>query len=41
MAEARAGARRARDTLTWDASARLHIELYRELGAAPAAADHP
>ena len=31
MAEARAGARRARDTLTWDASARLHIELYREL----------
>jgi glycosyltransferase involved in cell wall biosynthesis len=31
MSEARAGARRARDTLTWDASARLHIELYREL----------
>ena len=31
MAEARAGARRARDTLTWDDSARLHIELYREL----------
>ena len=31
MAEARAGALRARDTLTWDASARLHIELYREL----------
>jgi len=28
---ARAGARRARDTLTWQASARLHIALYREL----------
>jgi len=28
---ARAGARRARDTLTWDASARAHLELYREL----------
>ncbi|HEV8450606.1 MAG TPA: glycosyltransferase family 4 protein [Gaiellales bacterium] len=31
MAAARAGAGRARDTLTWDSSARLHIELYREL----------
>jgi glycosyltransferase involved in cell wall biosynthesis len=31
MVEARAGGLRARDTLTWDASARLHIELYREL----------
>jgi glycosyltransferase involved in cell wall biosynthesis len=29
--EARAGARRARDTLTWDASAAAHLELYREL----------
>jgi glycosyltransferase involved in cell wall biosynthesis len=28
---ARAGARRARDALTWQASARLHIALYREL----------
>ena len=31
LAEARAGARRARDTLTWPASARQHIALYREL----------
>jgi glycosyltransferase involved in cell wall biosynthesis len=28
---ARAGARRARETLTWDAAAARHIELYREL----------
>jgi glycosyltransferase involved in cell wall biosynthesis len=28
---ARAGAARARDTLTWDASARAHLELYEEL----------
>ena len=28
---ARAGARRARETLTWDASADAHLELYREL----------
>jgi glycosyltransferase involved in cell wall biosynthesis len=28
---ARAGARRARETLTWDASAQAHLELYREL----------
>jgi glycosyltransferase involved in cell wall biosynthesis len=28
---ARAGARLARDTLTWEASARLHVQLYREL----------
>ena len=28
---ARAGARRAREELTWDASARAHLELYREL----------
>jgi glycosyltransferase involved in cell wall biosynthesis len=28
---ARAGALRARDELTWDASARAHLELYREI----------
>jgi glycosyltransferase involved in cell wall biosynthesis len=28
---ARAGARRARDVLTWDAAARAHLELYEEL----------
>jgi glycosyltransferase involved in cell wall biosynthesis len=28
---ARAGARRARETLTWDAAAQAHLELYREL----------
>jgi glycosyltransferase involved in cell wall biosynthesis len=28
---ARAGARRAREELTWDASARAHLELYREI----------
>ncbi|HZC29227.1 MAG TPA: glycosyltransferase, partial [Gaiellaceae bacterium] len=31
LSEARAGARRARDELTWDAAARAHLELYREL----------
>ncbi len=31
LAEARAGALRARDALTWDASAAAHLELYREL----------
>ena len=31
LAAARAGALRARETLTWDASARAHLELYREL----------
>ena len=31
LAEARAGARRAREELTWDAAARSHLELYREL----------
>jgi glycosyltransferase involved in cell wall biosynthesis len=30
LAEARAGAERARETLTWDASAAAHLELYRE-----------
>jgi glycosyltransferase involved in cell wall biosynthesis len=28
---ARAGARRARETLTWDASAAAHVDLYRQL----------
>jgi glycosyltransferase involved in cell wall biosynthesis len=28
---ARAGARRARDQLTWDRSAEAHLDLYREL----------
>ncbi len=31
LERAREGARRARDTLTWEASARMHLELYREL----------
>jgi glycosyltransferase involved in cell wall biosynthesis len=31
LAAARAGARRARDELTWDAAARAHLDLYREL----------
>jgi glycosyltransferase involved in cell wall biosynthesis len=31
LAAARAGALRARDELTWEASARAHLELYREL----------
>jgi glycosyltransferase involved in cell wall biosynthesis len=31
LAAARAGAERAREALTWDASARAHLELYREL----------
>jgi glycosyltransferase involved in cell wall biosynthesis len=31
LAAARAGAERARDDLTWDASAAAHLELYREL----------
>jgi glycosyltransferase involved in cell wall biosynthesis len=31
LEEARAGARRARDELTWDASARAHIALYGEI----------
>jgi glycosyltransferase involved in cell wall biosynthesis len=31
LEQARAGARRARDTLTWDASADAHIRLYEEL----------
>jgi glycosyltransferase involved in cell wall biosynthesis len=31
LAEARAGARRARDELTWDAAAAAHLALYREL----------
>ncbi len=31
LAAARAGARRARETLTWDAAAAAHLALYREL----------
>jgi len=31
LAEARAGAQRARQELTWEASAHAHLELYREL----------
>jgi glycosyltransferase involved in cell wall biosynthesis len=31
LEQARAGARRARETLTWEASARMHLDLYREL----------
>jgi glycosyltransferase involved in cell wall biosynthesis len=31
LAAARAGARRAREALTWDAAAEAHVELYREL----------
>jgi glycosyltransferase involved in cell wall biosynthesis len=33
LERARAGARRAREELTWDASARAHLDLYAELGA--------
>jgi glycosyltransferase involved in cell wall biosynthesis len=31
LAAARAGAARARETLTWDAAAQAHLALYREL----------
>jgi glycosyltransferase involved in cell wall biosynthesis len=31
LAEAREGALRARDELTWDASAAAHLELYGEI----------
>jgi glycosyltransferase involved in cell wall biosynthesis len=31
LAEARAGAERARDALTWEAAAAAHLDLYREL----------
>ena len=31
LANAREGARRARESLTWTASAHAHLELYREL----------
>jgi len=31
LAEARAGARRARNELTWDASARTHLAIYEEI----------
>ena len=36
LAAARQGALLARDTLTWPASARMHIELYRELAGGAA-----
>jgi glycosyltransferase involved in cell wall biosynthesis len=32
LSEARAGAQRARETLTWDAAAAAHLELYGRLG---------
>jgi glycosyltransferase involved in cell wall biosynthesis len=31
LATARAGAERARDELTWEASASAHLDLYREI----------
>jgi hypothetical protein len=31
LERARAGARRARQALTWDAAAAAHLEVYREL----------
>ena len=31
LEEARAGARAARETLTWDAAAAAHLDLYREI----------
>jgi hypothetical protein len=31
LEQARQGALRARDTLTWEASARMHVDLYREV----------
>jgi glycosyltransferase involved in cell wall biosynthesis len=31
LERARAGAKRAREALTWDAAAQAHLELYREL----------
>jgi glycosyltransferase involved in cell wall biosynthesis len=31
LEEARAGARRAREALTWDAAAAAHVALYEEL----------
>jgi glycosyltransferase involved in cell wall biosynthesis len=31
LERARAGAARARESLTWDASARAHLDLYEEL----------
>ncbi|MDX6533907.1 MAG: hypothetical protein QOF68_1651 [Gaiellales bacterium] len=42
LAAARAGAQQARDTLTWEASARQHVEVYRELlsGGGRRAAGH-
>ena len=31
LERAREGARRARETLTWDAAAHAHLELYKEI----------
>jgi glycosyltransferase involved in cell wall biosynthesis len=31
LAAARAGARRAREALTWEAAARAHLDLYEEI----------
>jgi len=31
LEEARAGARRAREELTWDAAARAHLAIYEEI----------
>jgi hypothetical protein len=31
LEEARAGARAARDELTWDAAARAHLAIYEEI----------
>jgi glycosyltransferase involved in cell wall biosynthesis len=31
LQSARAGARRAREALTWDAAAKAHLDLYEEL----------
>jgi glycosyltransferase involved in cell wall biosynthesis len=36
LAEARAGALRARDELTWERAAAAHLGLYREIASAPA-----
>ena len=38
LERAREGARRARETLTWEASARMHVELYESADRVSAAA---
>jgi glycosyltransferase involved in cell wall biosynthesis len=35
LAEARAGAMRAREELTWEAAAAAHLDLYREVLSGP------